>query len=163
MYVFNANGILCRRIPFHPITEVHGEPVSTSNDGRYIVLKVPIASIKQTLRYLNRDVNGKESRDAIRQALRLSVFEVTPFGLLEIKQIDIWDGIKKFFDNNTKAYEQFKDAQKDFIYPETLKLLTKRTGMQILINEDADVLVKFYKRHPKDEFGQILLNENANT
>ena len=101
MYVFNANGILCRRIPFHSITEVHGEPVSTSNDGRYIVLKVPIASIKQTLRYLNRDVNGKESRDAIRQALRLSVFEVTPFGLLEIKQIDIWDGIKKFFDNNT--------------------------------------------------------------
>jgi hypothetical protein len=152
MYIFTANGILIRRITFKEHTETYGEPVTASNDGRYIVLKVPMTNLKQTLKFLNKDDDTK-TEDLVGLAFKMTLFEVTPFGLMKIKDIDVMQGIEKFFGGkNTEKFKKFKDQMKDFIYHDNLKTLTKRLSMQVFVNGDADVLIKLSKRHPKDEF-----------
>ena len=88
----------------------YGEPVASSNNGEYIVMKQPlkflIAQLK-TKELANYDLESAPS-ELIREAYKFSIIKVTPFGLVFVKKIDIQDQIQSVLDTYLTAPQQQK-------------------------------------------------------
>ena len=95
-YVYTLNGLLQHRVDFSEEIEYYGQPIAVSDNGQNYIFKKRI-----------------ELCTTVDQMMTISVIHLTAFGMMRLKEINIFDQVKIHLSEYAIVDPKMKDTKKE--------------------------------------------------
>lgn len=139
-YVYTQCGLLINRIVYAAQVEKYGDPINCSSNGLNYIFK------KQESFMHNKDKDLASDQNLINMRMTFSVMMLTVYGMVHLKNINIYKRIQEYFGNNNKQrnghvdafvqnYEDFKD-ENEWLFPVRYQDHYNEVEIQIDISDE---------------------------